>query len=139
MDQGYSLTVAWRRCDALMKSRVGDFCKQHGLRYVDRIIMDTLYDLGSCCKKDLSQHLMTVPESLTRALSRLTQSKLIKLHPHHTDKRSSILSLSPHGAKLTRALRSYTANIWAEMLDDLPINKKKYFTEALLHMSNKKI
>ena len=135
MSNARNLTLCWRRADAQMKNRVSQFCKQHNLLYVDRLLLDLLYDLKECSKKDLAQHMHTASESLTRALGRLKKQHLIELKPHKQDGRAMILSLSPQGLQLTKQLRAYTDEMWSSMFEGLSEHKQRAFFDVLQHIS----
>ena len=135
MSKERSLTIYWRQCDSIMKNNISNFCKQQELLYVDRIIVDALYDLGESTKKQLSSHVKSASESLTRSLNRLHDQGIVQINNSKTDGRYKFICLSEDGVIIAKKLRRATNQLWSRLLDGVTLSQRESFEKVLQHIA----
>jgi len=71
----------------------------NGLSYARLRLLQALHCHGPAIMRDLGSELGTSPRNMTAMVDALEQARLVARRPHPTDRRATIIELSPQGAR----------------------------------------
>lgn len=125
------LSYIWRLINAQWHSHVHRLLEEKGLTHTERMVLMTLNLLKKPTKSDLANTINVRPQSLTRALHRLTEIKLINKNCGKTDQRAIQLELTAKGKTMAITLTNQNQMIWKKMMRGFTNQEKKEFSHQL--------
>ena len=92
------------RVQQLLLSRIEDILKPYGLTFAayEALQLLAFTRSGSLPMGKMGERLMVHPASVTNAISRLEQRRLVERHPSADDRRVVLASITPDGRALAR-------------------------------------
>ncbi|MFV0317247.1 MAG: MarR family winged helix-turn-helix transcriptional regulator [Microthrixaceae bacterium] len=134
----FTAMVALLRTHQAMCASIDTTLREFDLTRTGYLLMTTLQlsREGTRPLGQLSKHLMVHPTTVTLALDRLEERKLLKRSPHPTDRRTILATLTPAGHRLL----DKATNALAEAgygLDDLSATKATKVVDVLRDVRSK--
>ena len=125
------LTELWRDINIAWRKKLEPICKEQGVTYLDRLILDAVNKRPHLNKKELALQLNAIHQNLTRSLNRLTQQKLIQLAKSTQDMRVIEISLTPKGQRVNLKLNKAINSVWKASLQDIQNQQITTLTNVL--------
>lgn len=94
-------------------------------------LLDRLEQLGESRLIDLADALSIAPSTATRLCDTLAERQLIVRHRRGRDRRELQIRLTDAGTRLLAALRERTAAHWAQVLERVSPDERRYVTQIL--------
>ena len=131
------LTKYWRTIDSAWQKKMGPVCKEFGISYLDRILINIIAVNGPLTKNELSRQVYVIQQNLTRALQRLEESGFISTGTDSVDLRRRIIRITEFGMETHNKLHTSINEIWSSMLEGIPDADVKNFI-AFMHILSEK-
>lgn len=113
--EGY-LPYLLRRADQTLSADLYAVLTQHGVARSEWRVLAVLEEQGSMTVLDLAAAALSPQPTVTHAVRRLEARELVSREPGATDRRQRIISITPAGSTLTRALIAEARALQAEAL-----------------------
>ncbi len=107
-------------------------------RQVDRsgyVALRTLDRIGPVPTTALAEALALDASTVTRQVAALERSGLVERRPNPTDRRSSNLSITPHGRRVMQEVERARRNVLGELFDEWSEADREGLGRALTHLN----
>jgi DNA-binding MarR family transcriptional regulator len=106
-----------------METRSGD-----GLNYARMKLLQTLHCRGPAIMRDLGTELGATPRNMTAIIDAMEEAGLVVRRPHPTDRRATLIELSPDGARAAAQAIGPQLDTIAEIFTDLTPAEREQFS-----------
>ncbi|MDE0802414.1 MAG: MarR family transcriptional regulator [Acidimicrobiales bacterium] len=90
-----------------------------------------------CRVGELAEHLCLDVSTVSRQVHALEQRGLLGREPHPTDRRGSVVGISPQGRKVVEQHRGARQELFAELLSDIPPAELETVTSVLDELASR--
>lgn len=120
-----------------LAARVGEMMQtalaERGLTTARAQVLFTLHHQGPMVQRRLSAELRCSPRHVTALIDALEQADLVERQPHPTDRRATVVTLSPRGLKEAQRMDSERKQAAAALLADTPTDQLNAFIGVADH------
>jgi DNA-binding MarR family transcriptional regulator len=106
-----------------------------GLSYARLRLLQTLHCGGPAIMRDLGDQLGVSPRNMTALVDALEDAELVVRRPHPTDRRATLVELSPGGAREAEQALEPRLDAMAELFEDFSPDEQQAFADALIRLS----
>jgi DNA-binding MarR family transcriptional regulator len=106
-----------------MEARSGD-----GLNYARMKLLQTLHCRGPAIMRDLGSELGATPRNMTAIVDAMEEAGLVVRRPHPTDRRATLIELSPDGTRAAAQAIGPQLDAIAEVFTDLTPAEQERFS-----------
>lgn len=108
-----------RRADQTLSAGLYDELSRHGVGRSEWRVLAVLEELGPQSVLDLAGAALSPQPTVTHAVGRLERRGLVSREPSASDRRQRIVSITPSGSDLTRALMVEAKQLESDALADV--------------------
>jgi len=112
-----------------MEDRAGD-----GLNYARLRLVEALHCGGPAIMRDLGTQLGTTPRNMTAIVDALEDARLVVRRPHPTDRRATLIELSPEGAREAASEIGPRLDVMSEIFAGLSPSEREQFSAVMTKM-----
>jgi DNA-binding MarR family transcriptional regulator len=105
-----------------------------GLTYARLRLLQTLHCGGPAIMRDLGDQLGVSPRNMTAMVDALEDAKLVVRRPHPTDRRATLVELSPAGAREAEQALEPRLDAMAELFEGFSLAEQQAFADALVRL-----
>jgi DNA-binding MarR family transcriptional regulator len=102
-----------------------------GLNYVRLQLLQALHCGGPAIMRDLGTQLGTSPRNMTAIVDALEDARLVVRRRHPTDRRATLIELSPEGAREAEQELGPRIGAMSEIFADLSLAERQQFSAVL--------
>ena len=102
-----------------------------GLSHTRLRLLETLHSGGPAIMRDLAAQLGATPRNMTAMVDALEEAGLVVRRPHPTDRRATLIELSPAGAREVAQEMGPRLDAMSEIFDDLSQTEREQFSGLL--------
>ena len=106
-----------------------------GLNYVRLQLLQALHCGGPAIMRDLGTQLGTSPRNMTAIVDALEDARLVVRRRHPTDRRATLIELSPEGAREAEQELGPRIGAMSEIFADLSLAERQQFSSVLSKLS----
>jgi DNA-binding MarR family transcriptional regulator len=110
-----------------VKSRLGE----GGISYARMRLLSALHCKGPQIMSNLSEGLGVTPRNVTALVDALEEEGLVRRQPHPTDRRATVIELTPRGAKACRGMYDEHREAASELFADLSEEEQRELIRLL--------
>lgn len=89
---------------------------------------------GPCTQRALADALRVAPRTITTLIDALVETGFVTREPHPSDRRATMVTLTPHGKDTARALVQGHRQLARELFEGLPADALAGFDAGLVHV-----
>ena len=105
-----------------------------GLTYTRLRLLQTLHCTGPAIMRDLGDQLGVSPRNMTAMVDALEDAELVVRRPHPTDRRATLVELSPGGAREAEQALEPRLDAMAELFEGFSPDEQQAFAGALIRL-----
>ncbi len=105
-----------------------------GLSYARLRLLQTLHCGGPAIMRDLCDQLGVSPRNMTAMVDALEDAQLVVRRPHPTDRRATLVELSPSGAQEAEQALEPRLDAMAELFEGFSPEEQQAFADALIRL-----
>ena len=105
-----------------------------GLTYTRLRLLQTLHCGGPAIMRDLGDQLGVSPRNMTAMVDALEDAQLVVRRPHPTDRRATLVELSPSGAREAEQALEPRLDAMAELFEGFSPDEQQAFAGALIRL-----
>ena len=105
-----------------------------GLTYARLRLLQTLHCGGPAIMRDLGDQLGVSPRNMTAMVDALEDAQLVVRRPHPTDRRATLVELSPSGAREAEQALEPRLDAMAELFEGFSPAEQQAFADALIRL-----
>ncbi len=105
-----------------------------GLTYARLRLLQTLHCGGPAIMRDLGDQLGVSPRNMTAMVDALEDAQLVVRRPHPTDRRATLVELSPSGAREAEQALEPRLDAMAELFEGFSAAEQQSFADALIRL-----
>ncbi len=105
-----------------------------GLSYARLRLLQTLHCGGPAIMRDLGGQLGVSPRNMTAMVDALEDAQLVVRRPHPTDRRATLVELSPGGAREAEQALEPRLDAMAELFEGFSPDEQQAFADALFRL-----
>ncbi len=105
-----------------------------GLTYGRLRLLQALHCGGPAIMRDLGDQLGVSPRNMTAMVDALEDAKLVVRRPHPTDRRATLVELSPSGNREAEQALEPRLDAMAELFEGFSAGEQQAFADALIRL-----
>jgi DNA-binding MarR family transcriptional regulator len=105
-----------------------------GLTYARLRLLQTLHCGGPAIMRDLGDQLGVSPRNMTAMVDALEDAQLVVRRPHPTDRRATLVELSPSGTREAEQALESRLDAMAELFEGFSADEQQAFADALIRL-----
>jgi DNA-binding MarR family transcriptional regulator len=105
-----------------------------GLSYARLRLLQALHCGGPAIMRDLGVQLGVSPRNMTALVDAMEDAQLVVRRPHPTDRRATLVELSPAGAREAEQALEPRLDAMAELFEDFSTAEQQAFADALARL-----
>ena len=105
-----------------------------GLTFARTELLGLLRDDGPAMMKDLANSLGVTARNMTAMVDAMEASGLVVRRPHPTDRRATLVGLTPRGESVADGARRSSAGRFGRIFDDLSRTEQQQFLESITRL-----
>ncbi|HEY7919331.1 MAG TPA: MarR family transcriptional regulator [Streptosporangiaceae bacterium] len=121
-----------RFTSAFMRWMEGRACG--GLSYARLRLLQALHCGGPAIMRDLGVQLGVSPRNMTAMVDAMEEAQLVVRRPHPTDRRATLVELSPAGAREAEQALEPRLDAMAELFEEFSAAEQQAFADALIRL-----
>ena len=121
-----------RFTSAFMRWMEGRACG--GLSYARLRLLQALHCGGPAIMRDLGVQLGVSPRNMTAMVDAMEDAQLVVRRPHPTDRRATLVELSPAGAREAEQALEPRLDAMAELFEEFSAAEQQAFADALIRL-----
>ena len=121
-----------RFTSAFMRWMEGRACG--GLSYARLRLLQALHCGGPAIMRDLGVQLGVSPRNMTAMVDAMEDAQLVVRRPHPTDRRATLVELSPAGAREAEQALEPRLDAMAELFEEFSAAEQQAFADALVRL-----
>ena len=106
-----------------------------GMNYVRLRLLQTLHCSGPAIMRDLGTQLDATPRNMTAIVDALEQAGLVVRNPHPTDRRATLIELSPAGARAAAQAIGPQLDAIADIFAGFTLQELEQFSSVLAKLT----
>ena len=79
----------------------------------------TVAAIGPCTQRVLAEALQVAPRTVTSLVDALVETDFVTREPHPSDRRATLVTLTPHGTEVAASLQAGQAELAGQLFGDL--------------------
>jgi DNA-binding MarR family transcriptional regulator len=105
-----------------------------GLTYARLRLIQALHCGGPAIMRDLGVQLGVSPRNMTAMVDAMEEAQLVVRRPHPTDRRATLVELSPAGAREAEQALEPRLDAMAELFEEFSAAEQQAFADALIRL-----